>query len=1077
MTDWSRRMGHLLPGAGAWDSAARKGITMIGRIVGAGVRARVLVLILAVAAAITGVVLLRVTPMEPVPEFAPVTVEVQAEALGLSAQEVEDLVTVPLESNLLSGVAWVDRMRSSSIPGLSSIVMTFEEGTDPVRARQVVSERLTQGALLTNASKAPVMLQPTSAANRVMMIGLSSQSQDLVDLSVLSRWTIRPKLMSVQGVANVAVWGMRDRQLHVQADPARMQQHGVSLDDVVATTGNALWVSPLSFLEASTPGRGGFIDLPQQRVNVQHVSPITDTADLGRVAVEGASQGVTLADVATVVEAPPPIVGDGVVDEESGLVLVVEKQPGASTAEVSRGIEEALSSLSVGLPGVELDSSLYRPADYVGDAQRNLALVAVGALLLLAVGCALIYRAWRPVAMVVCTAALSMLAGYLLLWLREPPVTLIAVTGLAAGAVLAIAQAVAAVDAVSRAPRELPLGLRVSSAYSSLGATTLYTVAAAALLVVPAFLLEGRSGAFLPEAATGFLLATAGSLLVALLVAPGIAALIGAGRSPAVPSPRSVQPQHLRSAASPLPAVASRRLSSTAGRLASSAGAIVAVLAIGIAACAALAVGLGVENRPEFQERTVVMELEAPEGTSPQSLASSLGTLAGEVRGLDGVVGVGGHVGRAVTGERVVGANSGELWITIDPDATDREAVMRGAMDAARSAGGLRPSIGGYLDGRVDTIHPDAEGSLVVSVYGPVPDTLRTAAGDALNVVRETPGVTGARLVEPPTEQNIQITVDLQKTQALGMTPGDVRRQAATLVGGLEVGAIFEQQKVFDVQVLAGEDLRSSPEKISALPIGVPGGGQLPLSQLGTVTLTEQPTVIQRESVQRRLDIVADIDSSATRDDVAAGLSRMQMPAEYHAEVRGEAAAAAGDVRELLLFAAAALLGVLLLLQAATRNWWTAVAATAAIPLGMSGGFLAALLVGALTVGCLLGLVALAVLGVHNALTVLAVSRARADDLEDDDSALRTVAAAVLPATGLVLLLGVGVALVGARPGLEALGHLGLVTAGGAITAGIVSLLVLPAVAARYGGREEPLQDLTADDIALLGPVGVGTHA
>src|SRR5688500_17027992 len=280
---------------------------MIGRIVGAGVRAKVLVLILAAAAAVMGVVQLWATPIEPVPEFAPVTVEVQSEALGLSAQEVEDLVTVPLESNLLSGVAWVDRMQSSSIAGLTSIVMTFEEGTDPIRARQVVQERLTQGALLTNASKAPVMLQPTSAANRVMMIGLSSQSQDLGDLSVLSRWTIRPTLMSVTRVANVAVWGMRDRQRHVQADPVRMQQHGVSLDELVATTGNSLWVSPLSFLEASTPGRGGFIDLPQQRVNVQHVSPITDTAALGRVAVEHAPLGVTLADVATIVEAPPTI--------------------------------------------------------------------------------------------------------------------------------------------------------------------------------------------------------------------------------------------------------------------------------------------------------------------------------------------------------------------------------------------------------------------------------------------------------------------------------------------------------------------------------------------------------------------------------------------------------------------------------------------------------------------------------------------------------------------------------------------------------------------------------------------------
>jgi len=233
---------------------------MLGRIVGAGISSRVLVVLLALAGSVFGAAQLGATAVEPIPEFAPVTVEVQSEALGLSAQEVEDLVTVPLEANLLSGVAWVDRMQSSSIPGLSSIVMTFEQGTDEVRARQVVQERLTQGALLTNASRAPVMLQPTSAANRVMLIGLSSKQQSLVDLSVLSRWTIRPKLMSVEGVANVAVWGMRDRQLHVQADPVRMQQHGVSLDELVATTGNALWVSPLSFLEASTPGRGGFLD-------------------------------------------------------------------------------------------------------------------------------------------------------------------------------------------------------------------------------------------------------------------------------------------------------------------------------------------------------------------------------------------------------------------------------------------------------------------------------------------------------------------------------------------------------------------------------------------------------------------------------------------------------------------------------------------------------------------------------------------------------------------------------------------------------------------------------------------------
>ncbi len=1032
---------------------------MIGRVVSGGARSRFLVVVLAVAAAVFAVVQLGGTAVEPVPEFAPVTVEVQSEALGLSAQEVEDLVTVPLESNLLSGVAWVDRMQSSSIPGLSSIVMTFEPGTDPIRARQVVQERLTQGALLTNASKAPVMLQPTSSANRVMMIGLSAQDQSLVDLSVLSRWTIRPKLMSVEGVANVSVWGMRDRQLHVQADPVRMQQHGVTLDELVATTGNSLWVSPLSFLEASTPGRGGFLDLPQQRVNVQHISPITDNTALGRVAVEGATGRITLADVADIVEAPPTIIGDGIVADTSGLVLVVEKQPGTSTAEVSKGIQGALDSLSVGLPGVTMDTSLYRPAAYVDEAGRNLALAGVLALLLVAVGSLLLYRSWRPVVTVVSTVSFALLGGWLVLWLRDTPVNLLALTGLAAGAVLAIAQAVAAVDAVARAPRELPAAQRVVGAYSALGVNVVYTTVAAVLLTLPVFLLDGRAGAFLPEAATGFLLGAAGCLVVAFAVAPAVGALVGTSGSARRPVPRRV--------ASPL--------ASAARRLASSGVVLAGVVAVGVAVSAATVVGVGVQTRPGFLERTLVLDVTAPEGTSPQALTRTLGSLAGTVRDLEGVAGVGGHVGRAVTGERIVGSNSGELWITLDDDG-DRDAVASATMDAARAVGGLVPSIGSYLDGRVDAILPDADGPLVVSVYGPEPDTLRASATRTLATVAETPGVTGARLVEAPTEPTISISVDLAKVEALGMTPGDVRRQAATLVGGLEVGAIFEQQKVFDVQVWSGENLRNSPEKVRELPIDTPGGTQVPLGEVATVAVSEQPTVITRESVQRRLDIVADASGGAVRGAVAANLARMSLPAEYHAEVRGEAAAIEGNHRDVLLYAVAAVLGVLLLLQAATRNWWTSTAATAAVPLAMSGGFLAALLVGELTIGVLTGLLALAVLGVHHALTAVRLARTRVDE-PPDRVELGAAVGSALPATALTVLVALGVALLGGRAGLEAIADLAVVIAGGALTTGLVAAVVLPAIAARYGARQEAVEDLSFDDAALYGPLGVGSRA
>jgi len=1043
--------------------SAAGGSAMVGHIVGAGIRSRVLVVILALAATVFGVLQLRATTVEALPEFAPVTVEVQSEALGLSAQEVEDLVTVPLEGNLLSGVAWVDRMQSSSIPGLSSIVMTFEPGTDEIRARQVVQERLTQGALLTNASKSPVMLQPTSAANRVMMIGLSSKDKSLIDLSVLSRWTIRPKLMSVEGVANVAVWGMRDRQLHVQADPARMQQHGVSLDELVATTGNALWVSPLSFLEASTPGRGGFLDLPQQRVNVQHVSPITDTAALGRVAVEGASgKGVALADVATIVEAPPTIIGDGIVGNASGLVLVVEKQPGVNTAEVSRGIQKAIEALSVGLPGVTIDASLYRPADYVAQAGRNLTFAGLLALLLIALGSAAIYRAWRPVVSVTASTGLAFVVGWLLLWLRGEPVNLVALGGLGAGTVIALAQSVAAVDRLSRSQRVLTPTQRVAAAYGGIGVDAIYTALAAGLLMVPVLLLSGRDGAFLPEVAVGFLLAMAGSVIVSLAAAPAITALLGGWSS--------------RGRVSTPPRIAAA-VSVVVRRLAESAAGIVAVLVVGVLAFAAMAFVADVQTRPAFQEPTLVLRTTAPAGTSPQSLTTTLGALSAKVRAIDGVADVGGHIGRAVTGERIVGANSGELWITLKEgaDPATRERVSSAALAAARAAGELNPTIGTYLDGRLDALLPASAGPLVVSVYGPNPTTLKKSATEVLAIVAKTVGVTGARMIDTPTEDNIQITVNLDKTAALGMTPGDVRRQASTLVGGLEVGAIFEEQKVFDVQVWTAPDLRNSPEKVRQLPIDTPAGTQVALGDVAAVEVTKQPTVIRRESVQRRIDIVADTTEPATAGALTAALKQMNLPAEYHAEVRAEAADVDANHRRVLVYAVAALLGILLLLQAATRNWWTAVTATVAIPVGAVGGLLVALARGDVSLGAFAGLAALAILGVHNALTVC--RPARVGDEEPGPAALATATGAVLPATMLTILTALGVAVLGSRAGLESLHDAALVVAGGAVTSALVALFLLPAIASRYGGREESTEDFSFDDEALHGHQGVGAHA
>src|SRR5215207_9313662 len=241
-------------------------LSMMRSIVESSLKLRLLVVAIAVGVMVLGIGKMRTMPVDVLPEFIPTTVEIQTEALGLSAAEVEQMITVPMEQDLLNGVAWLDDIRSESVPGLSRIQMIFEPGTDPMRARQVVQERLTEAHALPQVSKPPQMIQPLSSLSRIMMARLSSDEVSPIDMSVIAHWTIKPRLLGVPGVANVAIWGERNRQLQVQVDPERLRDTGVSLLDVIETTGNALWVSPLTFLEASTPETGGFIDTPNQRL-------------------------------------------------------------------------------------------------------------------------------------------------------------------------------------------------------------------------------------------------------------------------------------------------------------------------------------------------------------------------------------------------------------------------------------------------------------------------------------------------------------------------------------------------------------------------------------------------------------------------------------------------------------------------------------------------------------------------------------------------------------------------------------------------------------------------------------------
>src|SRR5437763_4924799 len=308
---------------------------MFRAVVDAGIRFRLLVLLGAAVLLVVGVSQLHKAPADVLPEFNQPTVTIQTESLCLSASEIEQLITVPTEQNLLNGVRDLEAIRSNSIPSLSVIELRFKRATDLGTARQLVQERLSQSPALPSVAQAPQMLQPVSSTPRVMMVGLSTRRLSDIELSVLARWTIRPRLLGLPGVANVAIWGLRDRQLQVEIDPKRLHDHHLTLAQIIKTTGNAQLVSPLTYLDASTPGSGGFIDGPAQRLSIQHILPFGTPSKLAQVPIDE-TNGVRLGDVATIVEGHPPLVGDAGVRGGRGLLLAVVKRPGASTLAAAR---------------------------------------------------------------------------------------------------------------------------------------------------------------------------------------------------------------------------------------------------------------------------------------------------------------------------------------------------------------------------------------------------------------------------------------------------------------------------------------------------------------------------------------------------------------------------------------------------------------------------------------------------------------------------------------------------------------------------------------------------------------------
>jgi len=1044
---------------------------MMRSIVGSSLKYQFLVITIAIALMAFGVTQFRGMPVDVLPEFSPPYVEIQTEALGLSAEEVEQMITVPMEQDLLAGVAWLDVIRSESVPGLSSILVYFEPGTDLYRARQMVTERLSQAAVaIPHVSKPPTMIQPLSSQSRFMIVGLSSQELSLIEMSVLARWTIAPQLMGVPGVAHVAIWGNRGRQLQVQVDPEQLQEAGITLDQVVSTTGNALWVSPLSFLEASTPGTGGFIDTPNQRLNVWHVLPISSAEELAKIPVEGTS--LLLGDVAQVVEDHPLLIGDALVGENPNLLLVIEKLPGVNTLEVTREVEAELAAMKPGMPGIQFDATLFRPATFIEMALANLGRTFVIAALLVALVLGLFLYGWRTALISLIAIVASLFAALFVLYLRGETLNSMVLAGLVIALGLVIDDAIVDVERITQRLRQnrqqgslqsVP-SLILEAAGQTRGAiffATLITL----LAIVPVFFIQGINRGLFQPLAVSYALAVIAAMIVALTVTPALSLILLSSR-------------RLEMRESPLVSRLQSSYERNISKTVSSPGlANIAILVLVVAALVAVPFLKQGKAISAFQEPYLMIKFEGAPGTSNAEMNRILSRISNELKTISGVSNVGAHVGRAVFGDQVVNVNSSEVWVSRATNA-NYEATVAAVEEVVNGYPGLRREVSTYVQQTLNGAQASPNYDMTVRLYGEEHSVLRAEAEKLSKALAGIGGVADPRVILPVYEPTLEIEVDLNSAQRFGVKPGDVRRSAAILLSGIHAGSLFEEQKIFDVVVWGTPETRNSLSDIRNLLVDTPGGGHVRLGEVADVRVVASPTVIRREAVSAYLDIVFNVEGrSATTvaRDVNAALTNYAFPLEYHAEVASDYQTQQAARQGILISSIVVIIGIFLLLQAIFRSWRLALVAMVTLPAALSGAVMADLLGngGAISLGLLAGCLTVSGIALRNLIMLFShyqYLEEYAGEYFGPALVVRGARERMSPtlmtalATGLTLLLFV---LFGNMPGLEIVRPIAIVTIGGLVTSTWLNLFAMPALYLRFGASREADLGFQRSDIPV----------
>ena len=1016
---------------------------MLKSIVRFSLRHRGVVIALACALLAYGVYSLRTASYDVFPEFAPPEVSIQTEAPGLSPQQVEELVTQPIE-NAIVGVSGVRVVRSGSIQGLSVINIVFQDTGSVYRDRQLVAERLATLARQLPAGVAPIMTPLTSSTSVVMAVGLTSRSLSLMDLTTTADWVVKRRLLAVPGVAKVAVFGAMTRQIQIQFDPGHLIQHGVAVTDVIAAAQRATGI------------RGaGFVSTANQRIILQtEGQSLTPAAIAQTVLIHHQGANLTLGDVSKVVDAPAPPVGGASIMGQPGVMLMVSSQYGANTLEVTHGIDRALGELQPGLEkaGIQLHSDIFRPADFVVTALHNVRRsLLIGAVLVIAVLFLFLFNL-RTAAISCAAIPLSLLGGVIVLEHFGLSLNTMTLGGLAIAIGEVVDDAVIDVENIYRRLRENHSAEKPRAAWRvvldasvEVRSAVVYATFAVILVFFPVLTLSGIAGRIFSPLAVAYIWSILFSLLVALTVTPALSLVLLANRDLPQPDPPLVR----------LLKRAYRRVLLAVERWP---GLVLAGVVLVLLAGVAVLPTLDASFIPPLREGNLTVHMTMVPGTSIRQNLRMGNRLTRVLMKVPYVRLVAQRAGRAELADDTHGTHASEFEVALNvQNGAQCQTALNDIHSAVAKLGGAVFSVNNFLVERIDETISGYTSGVVVNIFGNDLNVLDQKAQQVAQALGSVPGVSNVQLQSPPGTPQVVVRLRPADVERWGFDPVHVLDAVRTAYSGDVVGQIYQGSRVFDVSVILDPAERRTVAAISALPLRGPDGNYVTLGQIADIYETTGRYIIQHEGALRVESVTCDVQGRGL-DAMKRRLSRLSFPPGTYYSFGGAAQEQARSNYDLVVHSLLAGLGIILLLLVVLGHHRNLLLVLANLPFALVGGIFAAWLTGGeLSLGALVGFVTLFGITLRNSIMLishyehLVESEGMTWGLE---AALRGAGERLAPILMTALVTGLGLlplAIGSGDPGREVEGPMAVVILGGLITSTLLNLLVLPTLSLRFG--------------------------